>query len=1115
MSPPAHYIVIPKDGPGLTPLDLKRLCRHKEPLDARQSAKVLSMQPNEAVFRVADFDLAMADQEGRLVMLCTCPGTDQTACPHQLAVLNYLLLNPELLLFFNEQQRAAYLKNHAFDFGLENDPDPEHYFSISYANDRILVTPKDPGLLPVTSEQLRAMQQALIPPSLPSFLPHEPDGTVRVLVFGAHRYYNSLQTELYDAPATKTGKLKNPLSRVEVRTAIWEMGDATAMKFYLSISRLQESLKEELSQEELMALRHTVTNPLGFPVFEHAKRSDKVKASTLKPIRVNVFDGRVYLKVTGEGPIYRIEGFIEFRNKVYSLKECLIKYQCFVVLEETFYLIDNWQFYRLLLFMKPHGYSLKVHRNGFKEFREQILTPLEGKISVLYEHIPEADTHQLEAGGFSDVPERMLYIEDFGRYVQLFPIMRYGEVEVEIRSQHPIYGKDEKGNEFLVRRNLEAENQFISLLLKQHAQFGEQMENDLFYFYLHKHRFLEEDWFLGVFEEWLNAGITVFGFNDIQGNRLNPHPITVDIKVLSGQNWFNVDHTIRFGKKTARLKKVQAAIRNRSKYVELDDGSFGIIPEKWLEKFRKSFQIGEITEDDLLTIPKINFSSIDELYEPHQLDEPVREELDHFRQTFADFNGIREVEVPASLKGILRKYQHQGLNWLNFLDECKFGGCLADDMGLGKSLQIIAFILHQQTKRPGQNTNLVVVPATLIFNWRMEIEKFAPGLSVLVLKGSDRPKSPDAFHRYQVILISYGTLLHDINFLRRFLFNYIFLDESQQIKNPDSQRYKACQLLRSANRMVITGTPIENNSFDLFSQFSFACPGLLGNKQFFKQLYSDPIDKFHQSRRISDLKNKVSPFILRRTKEQVLEELPPRKETILYCEMKNEQRKLYEAYEKEFRDYLYHLNDDQIRKNSMTVLNGITRLRQLCDSTKLLPGRGASDEGYSSKLDMLMEQVEDHGAYHKVLIFSQFVSMLDLISEELKAREILHVSLTGKTRDRETVVRKFQEDAMIRVFLISLKAGGTGLNLTAADHVYLVDPWWNPAVEKQAVDRAHRIGQANQVNAFRLICPDTVEEKILRLQETKKDLIRDLIGSQQAILSGITREELLHLFDRE
>jgi SNF2 family DNA or RNA helicase len=431
-------------------------------------------------------------------------------------------------------------------------------------------------------------------------------------------------------------------------------------------------------------------------------------------------------------------------------------------------------------------------------------------------------------------------------------------------------------------------------------------------------------------------------------------------------------------------------------------------------------------------------------------------------------------------------------------------------MGLGKTIQIIAFILSQRRKNH-QNTNLVVVPTTLIFNWQSEIAKFAPDLKVYTIYGADRIKDISLFDDYEVILTSYGTLLYDIGWLKKYHFNYVFLDESQTIKNPDSLRYNAVRLLQSRNKITMTGTPVENNTFDLYGQLSFACPGLLGSKQFFRDHYSKPIDIFKDNSRAIALKKKVSPFVLRRTKKEVAAELPEKTEMVIYCEMGTEQKNAYDACKNEYIRFLMGEKEEDLPKHTLHMLKGLTQLRQICNSPALL-GDNLLHGLSSSKIDTLMEEIESRSPQHKILVFSQFVSMLDLIRKELQNREIPFEYLTGQTKNREGKVENFRNNADVRVFLISLKAGGTGLNLTEADYVYLVDPWWNPAVENQAIDRSYRIGQKKNVVAVRLICPDTIEEKIIKLQETKKELVSDLIQTDGSMLKSLTKKELLNLF---
>jgi len=401
------------------------------------------------------------------------------------------------------------------------------------------------------------------------------------------------------------------------------------------------------------------------------------------------------------------------------------------------------------------------------------------------------------------------------------------------------------------------------------------------------------------------------------------------------------------------------------------------------------------------------------------------------------------------------------------------------------------------------------LPETIQIELAQYLQKLADFQSIQQIKIPKKLRA--TLREYQkegLIFTSYGTLLPDVDILRRQQFDVIVLDESQAIKNPTSKRYKAVQLLQGHQRIVATGTPIENNTFDLYAQLSFAMPGLLGSQKQFASNYFAPIDKFGDVERAKELHQKIYPFVLRRTKQQVATELPPKTEIIHYCPMEKHQQKVYDAYKTEFQNYLSGLSDEQMHKSSLHVLQGLTKLRQICNSPALLSDQEFYGEE-SAKISELIRQIEQLKDNHKILVFSQFVSMLELIQKRLDTENIPYAYLTGQAKDRQQQFERFQNDSSVRVFLISLKAGGTGLNLTEAEYVFLVDPWWNPAVENQAIDRAYRIGQKNKVIATRLITPGTIEEKIMELQQRKKQPAHDLIRTDDQIFKRLTKDELI------
>jgi SNF2 family DNA or RNA helicase len=930
-----------------------------------------------------------------------------------------------------------------------------------------------------------------------------------VVVLKQHRFYKQLCIELYTAATTNAGKLKNPLTLVNPLDLLWRTNEPDELKFFSGLARFQNNATATKSAADIDALKAVIKNPLELSFFYHnPELSESIVAASLVPVKVGWAVDALQLFVNKRQGVYEVSLEIKAGGKTLNLHEVEVKHDYFVLIKDQLYLLGKFDYVQVVQLFKQHKAALNIQEAKYKEFHQETLSKLEDKINIYYTFIEAGTEEQIEHSEFNGPQERFIYLSGLDNYVLIEPVMKYGSADIPVLTKRQIFGADKKGKAFTVKRDEDAENNFTALLLKQHPDFFEQLEFELPYFYLHKDRFLDEDWFLNAFEEWESQGITVLGFNKLKGNKLNQHKAKITIRVTSGTNWFNTDVNVRFGRKKASMKQLQASVRNKSKYVHLDDGTLGILPAEWIEKFSAYFNSGEVIPEGLIT-PKVNFSAVTQLYEEAQLDEQVKQELSLYHQSFENFDSIQPIDVPAELNASLREYQKHGLNWLNFLDDYNFGGVLADDMGLGKTIQIIAFILLQRTKRK-HNADLIVVPTSLIFNWVAEVEKFAPSIKVLIINGTTKAKDTEAFNKYEIVLVSYGILVNAITHFSKYEFNYVFVDESQNIKNIDSQRYQAVRLLQSRNKIAITGTPVENNVFDLYAQLSFACPGLLGSKQYFRDIYSIPIDKFKYTKRAVELQKKVAPFILRRTKKQVATELPEKTEMVLYCPMEDEQRKVYDRYEKEFREFISAETDDEIAKSSMHVLRGITRLRQICNSPVLIDEE-KSFGGGCAKIEMLMDQLESKSDDHKILIFSQFVTMLDLIKKELITRHISHEYLTGSTKDRESAVNNFQNNKTVRVFLISLKAGGTGLNLTEADYVYLVDPWWNPAVENQAIDRSYRIGQDKHVVAVRLICPDTIEEKIMKLQDGKRDLSEDLIKADKSILKVLKKEDLLRV----
>ncbi|MDR6525538.1 SNF2 family DNA or RNA helicase [Chryseobacterium rhizosphaerae] len=1073
----------------------------------------VSIEINTGIFTqkssLQDFPVVTISKiNNTLLCSCTCDSPEGRLCLHQAEMIHCILEERNYRIFFDDSLRKKTIIPKAKGYGLENEPDLDHYFQVEYHEGKIEILPRIKEMFPIDEQILKRDLLPQHPSKLDELVLHDTTKK-QIVVIGTHRYYNHLIFNLMEVEITQTGKIKNPVSPVDAMQLIWKAEKPLEIKFYTAISSFQNNYNQDYNPAQLEALKLIVQNPLDLEVYYHDREiAETISSKSLTKVTMNTLNAELQLSVFKKDPFYEITGEIQFQDHSIPFKNVMLRNDYFVYNNHTFSFVEDPDMLRVIKFFKANNEILLIHSSKYEDFMQSTLSSLEERIRIIYSHIQPASKVQLKEKAF-DV-EKIIYLRQQENYIGITPVMRYGQLEVPVYSRKQLFDSDQNGNLFKVERNEALEARFTSLVMQQHPDFEEQMDGYQ-YFYLHRDKFLEDNWFLEAFEVWRNEGVSILGFNELKNNKLNSHRAKINIQITSGLDWFNAKLKVSFGQKDASLKQLHRAIRNKSKFIQLDDGSLGMLPEEWIDRISAYFQAGEIDED-LLKIPKISFTEVSSLFEKEVISDEVKEEITSYSSRLYSGESIPEIPVPSTLHAELRDYQHEGLNWLNFLDGFNFGGCLADDMGLGKTVQIIAFILSQREKR-GHTTNLIVVPTSLLFNWQEEISKFAPSIKVWLHYGAERQKSTTHMSDYEVILTSYGMLLSDIKFLKAFQFNYVFLDESQTIKNPNSERYKSARLLQSRNRIVLTGTPIENNTFDLYSQLSFACPGLLGSKQYFKDIYAIPIDKFEFSKRAMELQQKIKPFILRRTKKQVAKELPEKTETVIYCEMNAEQRKIYDAYEKELREFIAANDEDDLNKNSMHVLTGLTRLRQICNSPILLK-EGYSGE-YAVKIEILMEQILGKSKDHKILVFSQFVGMLDLIKTELERRKISFEYLTGQTKDRGQKVHNFQNNEDVRVFLISLKAGGVGLNLTQADYIYLVDPWWNPAAENQAIDRSYRIGQTKNVIAVRMICSNTVEEKILSLQKKKNQLAQHLLKTDGAKFQGFSKQDLLEILEPE
>jgi SNF2 family DNA or RNA helicase len=586
----------------------------------------------------------------------------------------------------------------------------------------------------------------------------------------------------------------------------------------------------------------------------------------------------------------------------------------------------------------------------------------------------------------------------------------------------------------------------------------------------------------------------------VDGSTVRSHA-TLDLEITSGVDWFDLHGKADFGGVSAELPELLRALARRETMVQLGDGTFGVLPEEWLQRFGGLAALGT-AHNHLLRFHRTQAGLLDALLAAQPAIR-IDETFARFREKLRAFGGVRSADQPAGFRGELRHYQKDGLGWMHFLREFDFGGCLADDMGVGKTAQVLALLETRRALRADGETigpSLVVVPKSLVFNWKQEAERFTPQLRVLDYTGIGRNAKDVAL--WDLVVTTYGTLRQDAVELSGIEFDYVVLDEAQAIKNASTASAKAARLLRAKHRIAMSGTPVENHIGELWSLFEFLNPGMLGAVSAFKNLRNPDLEQRAM------LARALRPFILRRTKEQVAAELPAKTEQTLYCEMEPEQRKLYDELRAHYRNTLLHrVQREGMARSKMHILEALLRLRQAACHPGLIDQKRA--DGASGKTELLLAQLRevlDEG--HKALVFSQFTSLLAILREHLEAERIPYEYLDGATRDRQERVEHFQSDRACPLFLISLKAGGLGLNLTAADYVFLLDPWWNPAIEAQAIDRTHRIGQTKPVFAYRLIARDSIEEKVLELQKTKRDLASAIVTADNSLIGGLQREDL-------
>jgi SNF2-related domain/Helicase conserved C-terminal domain len=823
------------------------------------------------------------------------------------------------------------------------------------------------------------------------------------------------------------------------------------------------------------------------------------KTASLQSVNLSPDAVSPYFKVSPNKNNIEIRAFTRITGQSIDLTQNKCNSQVILFLNNCLYLWNKPE--DIAVLSKFVDGKMTISKTEWPEQLRSFVIPLQKEYHVEFENDL---IREVKSGD----PERKILLQEKGDYLLFQPVFSYKGFETTAIGKDQLVVPD--GDKvLLIQRNKEKETAFIGQLQSLHSQFIQPQGSSGLA--LRGSDVLKNNWFFLFMDAMQEMKVAVHGFEALKNFRFNTSRPQTKIHISSSTDWFDARVDIIFGDQKVTIADVKKALANKQQFVPLNDGTLGVLPDEWVKRYALLFRVGEGKSNEL-RLSRYHLSVIDELYENRNEEELIIH-LEKKYEQLKEFKKIREIDPPAHLAHILRPYQVHGFHWLNYLHEVNWGGILADDMGLGKTIQALSF-LHHYRQHYGRLRALVVCPTTLIFNWENEIKKFAPELTYRIHHGGERLRNKEALNDFEIIITTYGTLRSDIKLLMDMPLDYVVLDESQAIKNPASKVTKAACLLRAKHRLCMSGTPLQNNTFDIFAQMNFLNPGMLGSIEFFRQEFAIPIDKFGEPDRKDHLRKLLFPFILRRTKEQVARDLPEKTETILFCEMEEEQRKVYDAYRNDYRDKILGTIESQgIQKSQLTILQGLMKLRQICDSPAIL---NETDKypNHSIKLDELAREISENIGNHKALIFSQFLGMLALIREKLVELEIPFAYFDGSTTatDREKAIREFQDNDSCRVFLISLKAGGVGLNLTAADYVYIVDPWWNPAVEQQAIDRTHRIGQTKNIFAYRMICKDSIEDKILLLQDRKRLLAKDLIADDDGFVKSLSREDVEYLF---
>ncbi len=770
--------------------------------------------------------------------------------------------------------------------------------------------------------------------------------------------------------------------------------------------------------------------------------------------------------------------------------QILLNDPSWIILDNTLYQIKKLNANKLKPFFNKE--KITIAQKHIKIYLEKVIIPVIKNIDVITNGF-DIITHQKITSYSIEIIQDFIHDNYVAKVNFAYHQTFFDYHSSKTTSSDVLFENEDQIKIIQTKRDSKAEKEIIDLLISKGL-------------YLNNNLVLEIKDTKDPFEilEWIKTNqsqLKTEGFEIklplLEDKEVDISPYQIKINAQQENDWFDLKGLVTIGDKDVPFSKLIPYIKENNRFFPIDEDHIFIIPLAWMSRYKKIVDFGQV-KDNSIFLNKSNYTLLKDLVPPEEI--PLQDTTDS------------PYKASHLLKATLRPYQEDGVQWLTQHYNNRLGACLADDMGLGKTLQTIAMLVFAKEKlQPASNETqkirldlfsdplevktylkaLIVLPSSLVFNWAQEILKFAPHLSIIKYIGTDRKKITPYLETYDIILTTYTTVSKDISSIKKTNFTYLIIDESQQIKNKDSKIFRDINEINTSHKISLSGTPIENSLTDLWSQMQFINPGMLGSFPFFKEHFKTPIEKHQNQERIEELKTLIDPFILRRTKEQVAKDLPELSEQIIYTEMLPEQEKQYESEKSAARNLLLGMGTTV--SNKIHVINTLTKLRQLANHPKLITPESEDGSGKFVAITHYFETLIK--ASKKTLIFSSFVSHLNIYERWCQSNSIRYVSLTGQTKsaDREQIVTDFQQDDSIPLFFISLKAGGVGLNLTKASYVILLDPWWNPFIEKQAIARSHRIGQMNPVMVTRFITKNTIEEKIIQLQQKKQNLSDEII----------------------